>query len=153
MTNQIRVVMGGRLALRDCVFQGQGVHCPTVADTQGGGMLTLRNVAIFDSATIAVDITRGGVGYIHDVLWGANNALQGTAVRGGGRLFVKTGIVPTLASTGQELEIENAATCATVVAQLPAAAAALINWAQWNAAPFARDAMSYLSGASVSNTV
>lgn len=82
--------------------------------------------------------------------------LKGTRALSGGRISVKTGIIPTLASVGQELELENAATAnaapplATGVIPV---AAALINWAQWNAAPFTRNVLSYMTGAAILDSV
>lgn len=151
-TNSVRVTSGGRLALGNSMFQGQGVSMPLDADTTSGGVVSFNNVAIWDSATDAVMVQRQGTAYIRGALWGSGNALKGVRARSGGRINVKTGITPTLASTGQELELENAATASAApplgTGVIPVAVA-LTTWVQWAAAPFTRNVMSYLTDSAV----
>lgn len=155
----MRVTYGGRLTLSNGYIQGDlnshglAIGGSFAADGVAGGEVgTYTNFGVRGvGASAAIAVRKGGILNVTGAMWGNGNALQGTQCKEGGRIAVQALIVPTLASTGQELEIQGAATCATVVAQVPAAAAALINWVQWAAAPFNRNAMDYIAGSVVAD--
>jgi len=152
----VRVTFGARCGMINSIFQGHGVHNVNAADSQVGGQWSVNNVGFFDCAEAALVTQRQGQGFVRGALWGSGNATQGVQVRSGGRVSVKTGITPTLASIGQELELENIATGIQCIAGIPTAPAVpLASWANWNAAVvpgvsgFARNVVSYLTGASI----
>ena len=152
LTSSIEVLETvGRISLTNCVIRGgNGVAART------GGLLGINRVGIFGSPTTAVDASVRGLISITGTLYGdASNAGKGTRARSGGGIFVAPNVTPTLASTGQELELEAAATANPTTAGVPVAAVGLTSWnganAWTNALTFNRKAVSYTSGACVTD--
>lgn len=141
----------GSLFLGDCVMSGgDGVAA------RQGALLGISSLGVFGTSTTALESTTGALVNIFGTLYGdASNAGKGTKAHGGGRIFVAANIVPTLGATGQELELENAATANPTALGVPAAAVALTSWNGANpwtgALTFNRSAVSYTSGACVSS--
>jgi len=127
-------------------------------DSLAGGFIAINtNVGIMDTGTgAAINVKRGGQLEVFDTLWGSGNLGKGTVVRDRGRVFVHANVTPTLASTGQELELEGSATAVQCVAQVPGTVAVpLVSWADWAAAivagvsGFAGNVLDYASGSTI----
>jgi hypothetical protein len=160
-TSAIRCQYAGVLTISNCIIQGQvtgkGIACSQQgSDFTGGGYVRITDLGIYDTGSgPAVWVTRGGSIEIASStnnfgLYGSNNA-TGTQVIEGGRVFVQTGLTPTLAATGTELQIDalaNAIPALTGGAGVPAASA-LATWVNWNAAPFSRNVVNYTNGSSI----
>jgi hypothetical protein len=105
-------------------------------------------------ASAAIQVRKGGILNVTGTLWGAGNGLVGTDVREGGRVAVLAAITPTLASVGQELQLEGAATAngpPPLATGVIPAATALTTWVQWTGGAFVRNVMSYFTGSAISN--
>lgn len=161
LANDWRSQHGGHLVLLDVLLQGNagagntsgGLSAGSPNENSAGGLIVITgNVGIMDTGNDnALTSKRAGIIEIFGTLWGAGNLLKGTVVRDCGRVFVKTNIAPTLTSTGQELELEGAATAippltAGLVVPL---ASALTTWAQQQAVPFSGNVLDYASGSTI----
>lgn len=144
-------IFGARVQLVNCIVAG--AVATGVEAKQGGGIL-VQGTGIFKTTGAALDVHDGGQCEVQGTLYGdASNAGKGTRARDGGNIRVLSNVTPTLTSTGQELELESAATANPTAAGVPAVAVGLTTWAganNWNnAATFNRFAVSYTTGASI----
>jgi hypothetical protein len=149
LTCGVRTVNPGAVIfLTRCTIAAPGTIGVEAAD--GGYLIFFGTVGIYKSSTTALDVHNGGQCDVGAALFGDNsNAGKGTRVRDGGQIRVITAITPTLAATGQELELENAGSANPTSAGIPQAAQALTTWATWAGGTFNRSAMSYTSGACI----
>lgn len=142
----IQAIQNCFIQLFNAVIQGGGVEC-----TQGA-LMTLNSAGIFDAPGFAVDSHDGGQIEVNGTIYGTGSAL-GSRARENGNIRVFFTITPTLASVGQELQLEFGATAIPelVAGAAVPAASALTSWALWAAAPFTRNVMSYRTGSVIIN--
>lgn len=109
--------------MNDCAIAGgMGLVC------RDNAYLTVNSLGIIGAAVDALTSVRGSYIRVGGTLYGSGNALRGTVVSQGGSMGVVTAVTPTLASTGQELIVDEAVTSLPTVTT---AAAATVNWANW----------------------
>ncbi len=112
----VTVSGGAVVTLTDTIIEGaSGVGL----DISNGGRAVVNSLAVFDTVSAAIDVHDGGFLQINGTLYGAGNAGKGTRVREGGKVFVLSSVTPTLAATGQELELEATTTAIPTVAGAP----------------------------------
>lgn len=119
-------------------------------DCERYSSILLNHVGIRKAPVAAVAVHNHGFVTVTNTLYGANNPALGTMVKEGGHMTIYTGYLPTLASVGQELELEGATTANPLSSGIPTTAVSLLNWSTWSAT-FGRNVMSYTSGASINN--
>jgi hypothetical protein len=108
-------------------------------------------LAVFDSPGNGLHVVRGGYMAVDGPLWGSGN-LVGCVVDDCGQVYVRSTVTPVITGT-TELSFEAAATAmpgleASAGLVLPALSA-LATWANWVAAPFSRNVMSYTKGSKI----
>ena len=152
VTQRMRCSSGGRLLLSNGYIQGAAgssglaIAGPFASDGIPGGVVGASNFGVRGvTATAAIEVRKGGLLNVTGALWGSGNTGKGTTVLEGGRCSVLSTVTPTLASVGQELELDGQATAipALVGGLVVPVAAALTTWAQWAAAPFTRNVVGY----------
>lgn len=100
----------------------------------------------------AVDLNRGARCVVVGDLYGSSTlGPDGVAVTEGSQMQILSTKTPTIAGTATQLKLEGGATAIPELAAGGAvpAASALVTWANWAAAPFSRNVMSYKTGSSV----
>jgi len=102
----------------------------------------------------AVQIRRGNTLMLDGPLFGSGavgGSLFGVTVDEGAQFFITTAVTPTLTNTAGELQMDGSATAIPplVAGAAVPAASALATWADWAAAPFSRNVVSYKSGAKI----
>lgn len=103
------------------------------------GTVLLSDAGFLGSASVGIRVEKNGMISIEGTLYGSGHATIGTRVKDGGHVYVLAGVTPTMASTGQELQIDS-------TAQGP------ITWASWNAA-YGRRVFDATTGSSVQDRV
>lgn len=128
-------------------FPGGSIVVPSSTAVRGG-------LGIFDSPDWGMSISRKTNCVLNGALYGSGNTTGGFQAPDTGNMMILSTITPTL--TGAiELQMDGFATAlpaleASAGLVLPAASA-LATWAQWAAAPFSRNVMSYKTGSSITS--
>lgn len=147
MRVQGHTVQGGRVTVGGVGFSGGSVL---------ENATTPEGLGIFDAPAGGSALSVIGTGQANvRSLYGASpvNGAYGLAVTEGGRVRVYAGATPTITGQLGDLQINAAATAIPplVAGAVVPAAAPLATWAQWAAAPFARNAISYSNGSGVTS--
>lgn len=120
-----------------------------------GATAKLTNVAVFDNTVSsglgALSVYQNGTATINTAFYGSGNTQACAVLRGGG-LWVAT-ITPTATGT-TELTLAQAATAIPPITAglVVPAASALTTWANWAAAPFSKNVVSYKDGSWIDGT-
>ncbi len=128
----------------------------TSANSQGasatvGAYTGSKPLGVFDSPTEGVWVTNCG-SFGVNVLYGSGNTTYGVRIDNGGAMRVLG--TPTITGTTADLIFSGAATAIPPLAAnaVVPVASALTTWAQWAAAPFSRNVVSYSSGTRITGT-